>query len=247
MFGDVWRAKLFRLQLSCVIVSLIGVIAVFNWVNLCTLFDIVNKESEDISIDSKRPLFRIDINWRDIRTHWGQYTVNAAVWRGFLITVSLLSPLAYSSFSFLITSSPDPYALAILMFLCLAFTIQLFTALVVLNIVKFLMKLACKSTLRLARKKSKLPRIFIVLYALVVVTVGYYNTLHSPEIKQTYIRVNGLPNHLDKMTITFVSDIHLGPTVGRRSLEKIVHMINYLYSGDSVFGLISYYDQIIIF
>ncbi|KAH3772766.1 hypothetical protein DPMN_174112 [Dreissena polymorpha] len=70
-----------------------------------------------------------------------------------------------------------------------------------------------------------------------------------PDIKEVTIPVKDMPKSLNRMTITFVSDIHLGPTTGQQSLERIVNMINYLNSdlviigGDLVDGRVSQLDD----
>lgn len=230
-FSDLSRAKFLRFQMSCLIQGFLIVLSLFNWVNLCQLFDHV--ESLDVDSKDKSPkesnnnIFHIDIIWRDI-SNWRQYTVKAALWRGFLIAVTFLSLFSYSSFTFFVRA--DPYAMVMLCFLCLAFSIQLFAALITFNTVKSLWNIINRQS-STSKRKSRLAKQCIVIYAICIVTLGYLNTWQSPEIKEAKIPVKNLPPTLDGMTITFVSDVHLGPTNGRRDLEKIVHMINYLYSG----------------
>jgi hypothetical protein len=202
--------------------------ALFNWFNLASLFDTsnVNARTGD-EIKQNRFKLHFEIQWREI-ANWKQYSVKSALWRGFLMTVLILSQFVYTSFSFLISS--NPYVLTYIFFLCLALSIQLFAALVVYHTINSLYKLATRKSSHL-RRPSRFPKIAIVLYALCIIMVGFNNTFKLPEIKKVNIPIKELPRHLDKMTITFVSDIHLGPTVGQRSLEQVVHMINYLQSG----------------
>ena len=229
MLDDKWRSKILRFQLTCVIQVFVIFMAFFNWANLSTLFDTFSDKSRlaDHDKDKKDFKFRFQIQWREIGK-WKKYSVKSAIWRGFLVTVLILSQFVYTSFSFLI--SANPFVITYVLFLCLAFSVQLFFALVVCYVIRTLHRLVTNNSVR-AWRTSKYPRVAVVLYAVFVVMVGFSNTFKLPEIKEVDIPIKGLPSHLDKMTITFVSDIHLGPTVGQRSFEPVVHMINYLQSG----------------
>jgi predicted MPP superfamily phosphohydrolase len=61
-----------------------------------------------------------------------------------------------------------------------------------------------------------------------VSTVGYGVTraLGPPQIDRVTVPLAKLPRRLDGMRIALVSDIHLGPLLGRPHTERIVRMIN---------------------
>lgn len=228
MFDDVLRARTLRFQLTCLILTFSAGIALFNWTNLSDLFDRVKTANlhDDSPKKSKSSQFYFGISLSDI-SKWKQFTVKSALWRSFLILILVSSLFAYTSFSFLISS--DPYVLGIFLWLCFAVSVQLFAALVVFHIARIMLKIILR--IHFPKRQSNLPKILSVLYALGLVSVGFFNTFKLPDIKEVDIPIKGLPSGLDKLTITFVSDIHLGPTVGKKSLEKVVHMINYLHSG----------------
>lgn len=233
MLDDVLRARALRFQLTCLIVTFSSGMALFNWKNLSDLFDRVKTANlhDDNSKKSKSPQFYSGISLSDI-SKWKQFTVKSALWRSFLMLILVPSLFAYTSFSFLISN--EPYVLGIFLWLCFAVSVQLFAALVVFHIVRIMLKITLK--IHFPKRRSDLPKILSVLYALGLVSIGFCNTFKLPDIKEVDIPIKGLPSGLDKLTITFVSDIHLGPTVGKRSLEKVVHIINYLHSGTNKTG-----------
>ncbi|MGI5246262.1 metallophosphoesterase [Dactylosporangium sp. CA-139066] len=58
------------------------------------------------------------------------------------------------------------------------------------------------------------------------VGIGAYQALGAPELKRVPIRLGKLPASMDGFRIAVVSDIHLGPLLGRAHTERIVRMIN---------------------
>ncbi|MEU8528191.1 metallophosphoesterase [Streptomyces sp. NPDC048629] len=64
--------------------------------------------------------------------------------------------------------------------------------------------------------------------AAAVGTVGYgtYGVLRGPSIKRVTVPLAKLPRAVHGYRIAVVSDIHLGPTLGRAHTERIVHAIN---------------------
>ena len=156
--------------------------------------------------------------------HLKAYTLNAAVWRFTLFVLSTCAVFAYSSFSFF--NSVEVYRLAIWLFLCLGAVIQLFTILVFIKLINFVLRLKQKTK---TRPITKTQQIIALIYALLVVGIGYYNGQQLPNIKEVTIPVKDLP---EELTITLISDIHVGPTIGKKRLEKVVNMVNYLGSGN---------------
>ncbi|MER7002979.1 metallophosphoesterase [Dactylosporangium sp. NPDC000555] len=58
------------------------------------------------------------------------------------------------------------------------------------------------------------------------VGVGVFQALGAPDLKRVPIRLPKLPASMDGFRIALVSDIHLGPLLGRGHTERIVRMIN---------------------
>jgi uncharacterized protein len=69
--------------------------------------------------------------------------------------------------------------------------------------------------------------------ALAVVTAataaaGIAQVLAGPRVKDVDVPLAGLPAGFDGFRIAQVSDLHVGPTIGRRYAEKVVRMVNAL-------------------
>jgi predicted MPP superfamily phosphohydrolase len=58
------------------------------------------------------------------------------------------------------------------------------------------------------------------------VGIGTYQALSAPKLKRVPIRLAKLPASMEGFRIALVSDIHLGPLLGRAHTERIVRMIN---------------------
>jgi predicted MPP superfamily phosphohydrolase len=58
------------------------------------------------------------------------------------------------------------------------------------------------------------------------VGIGVGQALSAPNLKRVPIRLAKLPASMDGFRIALVSDIHLGPLLGRAHTERIVRMIN---------------------
>ncbi|WP_455777794.1 metallophosphoesterase [Burkholderia stabilis] len=68
-----------------------------------------------------------------------------------------------------------------------------------------------------------------VLAAAVLVTaIGFVGARHTAAVKRVSIPVAGLPAGLDGLTIVQLSDIHVGPTIKRPYIERIVRAVNAL-------------------
>lgn len=227
---DILRARLLRFQLSAVILMVMAILNCYVWRNLSTL------------MDSQKYNIQRDGEWRhgnwilSLRTElkdiakWKNFAVKSLAWRVLLGCVQLSSMLCYASFSLLIAT--EPYVLTVWLFLCFAIVVQLFCGTVLTKVFLFIWNQIHKK--RTQSKTTKLHGYFIVLYALLIVSIGHYNVLQPPKIKDVSVPIKDLAKELNNFQITFVSDIHLGPTIGIKHLEKIVHMINYIHSGKKI-------------
>jgi predicted MPP superfamily phosphohydrolase len=57
---------------------------------------------------------------------------------------------------------------------------------------------------------------------------GVYNAVNDPDVKQVSISKKGLSNALDGFRIVQLTDIHVGPTIGADTVERIVRKVNEL-------------------
>jgi len=219
------RARILRFQLTIVILSFMSLLNAFVWRNLSHLLDSDrNVNTKDSGTSSwKWTLF---VDFRDI-VNWRTYTLKSLLWRVVLAVIQISSLLSYTSFTLLIRT--EPFAVAFWLFLCFAAVVQLFCGLVIVKLVMFIWRYVLKQKTR--PKNTKLQGFSVVIYAAFIVCVGFYNISQPPKIKEVSIPIKDLPKEFDQFQITFVSDIHLGPTIGMKKLEKVVHMINYIQSG----------------
>ena len=70
----------------------------------------------------------------------------------------------------------------------------------------------------------------VPLIALGFSTLGLFNARRRPQLVEVDIRLRDLPLALHGFTITQISDIHVGPTIRRGFLERIVDQVNSLES-----------------
>jgi predicted MPP superfamily phosphohydrolase len=85
----------------------------------------------------------------------------------------------------------------------------------------------------------------VPLLALLTTLVGVYNARRRAAVKSVDVPIDNLPAALHGFTIVQISDIHVGPTIKRHYLEKIVDAVNGLkpdliaVTGDVVDGSVS--------
>jgi len=84
-----------------------------------------------------------------------------------------------------------------------------------------------------------------LLFSISMSAYGLYRGLQPPTVKTVEIPIKGLPKSMDRLTVAAVSDIHLGPTVGRTKLERVVHMLNSLNCG--LYHLLCFFKILNIF
>ena len=70
-----------------------------------------------------------------------------------------------------------------------------------------------------------------LLFSISISVYGLYGGLKVPTVKTVEVPIKGLATSMDRLSVAIISDIHLGPTVGRTKLAYIVHVVNYLRPG----------------
>lgn len=68
----------------------------------------------------------------------------------------------------------------------------------------------------------------VVFISLVALLVGYFNARRTPPIVQINIPIVHLPSELENFTIAQITDLHIGPTIKRPFVEKVVQATNAL-------------------
>lgn len=225
LFDHETRARILRFRTTIFIWTFSVAISVYVWTNLSSLFD------SDIFTKADQRQYSFDA----VSKKWISLKLNEKVWRTVLLTILVLGNCSYSSFSFFLSS--DPYTIVIIFFLSFALTILLFSGLVLMKLFTLLGTFFGCFSERIIKKYKRIQLVIVVIFAAFVSSVGYYNSLSLPQIKKLTIPVKDLPEKLNGLTITFIPDIHIGPTVGRTRLEQVINMVNYLQSGNDFYGL----------
>jgi predicted MPP superfamily phosphohydrolase len=85
-------------------------------------------------------------------------------------------------------------------------------------------------TLEPFRRVFVLHRINLGILGLAVLLTGYglFEAHRRPVVKEISIPIQGLPKDLDGFTIAQITDIHVGPTIKRGFVQKVVEQVNRL-------------------
>ena len=87
--------------------------------------------------------------------------------------------------------------------------------------------------------------LLVPLLATLITLVGYFNARRTARVRRVDIPISRLPSQLAGFTIAQLSDIHVGPTIRVRYIERIVHAVNRLgadmvaITGDVVDGSVA--------
>jgi hypothetical protein len=85
-----------------------------------------------------------------------------------------------------------------------------------------------ESTKRLPRRVfvSRVVSGAAVAAAAATVGIGAYGVLDGPSVKRVAVPLAKLPRRADGFRIAVVSDVHLGPILGRGFAQRVVHCVN---------------------
>lgn len=75
-------------------------------------------------------------------------------------------------------------------------------------------------------KSESLHTITAVLFALLLSGHGFTVTSSKPILRPVNVYIKDLPKELDGFSIALMTDIHIGPTVGRSRMEETVQVVN---------------------
>ncbi|XP_051506708.1 transmembrane protein with metallophosphoesterase domain-like isoform X1 [Myxocyprinus asiaticus] len=158
----------------------------------------------------------------------GALTSPQKCWRLVVLLFLTLAHGSYLSMFFLVDT--EPHWLSLLSFSCLGiYVILLF----------FLMVFGCLNRLRrllspsrgdedvVASGSARQPVLALIVTAILAV-YGLVNAAQPPQVIEVEIPLEKLPESLSGLKLVLLSDIHLGPTIGRSKLQRIVTMVNEL-------------------
>lgn len=174
----------------------------------------------------------------------GAPSVPQRCWRLLVLLFLTLVHGSYLCMFFLVDT--EPHWLSLLSFSCLGiYVILLF----------FLFVFGCLTRLRRLLSRSRggggggedavasgsVSHIVMAMIVTAILAVyGLVNAAQPPRVIEVEIPVEKLPESLNGLRLVLLSDIHLGPTVGRSKLQRIVTMVNELNPGNYNYTIICY-------
>ena len=104
----------------------------------------------------------------------------------------------------------------------------LFSTLLILTVLRELVLIACALAGWYPPALPLWSAVAAVALALLVSLLGYWNARRVARVVDVEVPIAGLPAALDGFTIAQLSDIHVGPTIKRPYLQRIVERTNTL-------------------
>ncbi|XP_066207044.1 transmembrane protein with metallophosphoesterase domain [Saccopteryx leptura] len=153
------------------------------------------------------------------------------LWKMAVVTFLALAHSSFFTMLFLVAE--EPYLFSLAAYTCLgAYIIMLFFLGTLSGMEQACQLLAWRSgrvvgSLDKTRKLVLRPALAVLVTAVLSI-VGLLNAAQPPAVKTVEVPVHRLPPSMDKLKIVLLSDIHLGPTVGRTKMEMFVRMVNML-------------------
>ncbi|XP_051787650.1 transmembrane protein with metallophosphoesterase domain [Erpetoichthys calabaricus] len=151
------------------------------------------------------------------------------LWQVSVLFFLVMAHLSFFTLLFLVSEEPHP--IAMVAYTCLGSWVLLVFFLFIFSIVEQCHKLirnrlATGPTAAVSGSNRTVLLALAVTLALTV--IGLYNGARPPAVVRVQITVDKLPSSLNNLRLALLSDIHLGPTVGRNKLERVVRMVNEL-------------------
>lgn len=79
-----------------------------------------------------------------------------------------------------------------------------------------------------AKKESVLYtfHVAVFIFSILLTGFGLTETLMGPTVKEVIVKVKNLPSSLQGLKIAQISDLHVGPTIRKDYVEKVVGLVN---------------------
>ncbi|XP_016421587.1 transmembrane protein with metallophosphoesterase domain-like [Sinocyclocheilus rhinocerous] len=159
----------------------------------------------------------------------GAPSVPQRCWRLLVLLFLTLVHGSYLCMFFLVDT--EPHWLSLLSFSCLGIYVILLFFLFVFGCLIRLRRLLSRSRggEEDAVASGSVSHIVLAMILTAILAVyGLVNAAQPPRVIEVEIPVEKLPESLNGLRLVLLSDIHLGPTVGRSKLQRIVTMVNEL-------------------
>ncbi|XP_053490721.1 transmembrane protein with metallophosphoesterase domain [Ictalurus furcatus] len=146
-------------------------------------------------------------------------------WRAAVLLFLALAHCSYLSMFYLVGT--EPHWLSLLSFSCLGVYVILLFLLMVFGCASRVLQMFSKGSVVAVSGSDRQTVLAMVMTALLAV-YGLLNAAQPPQVVEVEIPLEKLPASMDGVKLVLLSDIHLGPTVGRSQLQRIVTMVNQL-------------------
>jgi hypothetical protein len=183
----------------------------------------------------------------------------AEPWRRIATTAIVLGALSIPAgmFAWRLVGHPLPRLLPLAAYAWLGVAFLLFSSVLLLDLVRWIGVAASwlASTFRGVPEPPASPerRLFLaravaggaVLVAGTAAASGLRSAVGEPQVSEVPVKMERLPRALSGFTIAHVSDLHVGPTIGTREVERVVEETNALrpdlvvITGDLVDGTVA--------
>ncbi|ELV09206.1 transmembrane protein with metallophosphoesterase domain [Tupaia chinensis] len=173
--------------------------------------------------------------WRSTVTHLGHSPAAEStcfgLWKVAIVTFLALAHSSFFTMLFLVAE--EPYLFSLAAYSCLgAYIIMVFFLCILSAMEQACQLVAWRSgrvmgSLNKARMLLLRPTLAVGVTAVLSV-MGLLNAAQPPAVKTVEVPMHQLPASMDNLKIALLSDIHLGPTVGRTKMEMFVRMVNVL-------------------
>uniref|UniRef100_A0A915DBQ5 Calcineurin-like phosphoesterase domain-containing protein n=1 Tax=Ditylenchus dipsaci TaxID=166011 RepID=A0A915DBQ5_9BILA len=128
---------------------------------------------------------------------------------------------------FFFVGLPDQHSwLAVLSFVCLGLYEHLAIFFIICKALEWLLDLICPKTTNFVLKSKKLHTLIAVVLALGLTIDGFITATSNPQVSNIDISLPKGASNLDGFTIALLTDVHIGPTVGKQRLQNIVNIVN---------------------
>ena len=189
------------------------------------------------------------IIWQTVKSalHWTRSTIRK-------ICLSLLAVYLFISntcmFSVLFLMDTNPHWYSMLSFICFGIFAQLIFAVWSLKGLFLMLRVIARiGLIKLHRRKgsdqcgpdfipSRLGRVSLLLVFLYSVAVGLYGVQQAwkpPNVVMVNFSLPRFPNAMNGLRVLQIADIHLGETVGRKTVQDIVNIAQDLQPGKRFF------------
>jgi hypothetical protein len=217
-----FHATLLRLQMLLAIESLMLAFNVLIWNRITYLLDDSKIRSKSQSTAKRQSTF-VQLRVRD----------------ALKAMIILFLIFAHACFVLFYTiQSEEPHWLALISFVCVAFYIHLTILFSAVTLVEYIADAIAShvsqsfvQTLVRLLVHHKVNTCTTFTLAVAMVGVGLYTTSMPPTVYRVDVPIVALPPWAQGRTIALLTDLHIGPTVGRRRMHTVVESVMALKPG----------------